>query len=106
MTRSSRPKLVQHPRPYPERIQAFPIQKARSDDALVTIDMETNMTIKITLYRSALAIGVLLVGSSGVALAAASNGSSFLKQAIRGDIAETKIGELAQQKSTNPDVKN
>ena len=58
-----------------------------------------------TLSRAALA-GVLLLGGGGSAFAAASAGSSFLRQAIRGDIAETEIGQLAQQKSTDADVKS
>jgi len=48
--------------------------------------------------------GVVLLCGSVPALAAGSS-SSFLKEAIRGDIAETKIGELAQKKSENADVK-
>lgn len=58
-----------------------------------------------TLSRAALA-GALLLGAGGSAFAAASAGSSFLRQAIRGDIAETEIGQLAQQKSTDADVKS
>jgi putative membrane protein len=38
------------------------------------------------------------------AFAAGSSGK-FLKEAIRGDLGETKIGELAQQNSENADVK-
>jgi len=49
---------------------------------------------------------VLLLGAGGTAFAAASGGSTFLKDAIRGDIAETQIGQLAQQKSTNAEVKS
>jgi putative membrane protein len=52
---------------------------------------------------SGLAGFVLLCGS--VPVLAAGSSSNFLKEAIRGDIAETKIGELAQKKSENPDVK-
>ena len=53
----------------------------------------------------AAAAGLALLCSSGAALAAGSN-NAFLKNAIRGDIAETKAGELAQQKSENADVKS
>jgi hypothetical protein len=52
-----------------------------------------------TLSRAVLA-GALLLGAGGSAFAAASAGSSFLRQAIRGDLSETEIGQLAQQKST------
>jgi len=50
--------------------------------------------------------GALLLGASATAFAAASGGSTFLKQAIRGDLAETQIGQLAQQKSINAEVKS
>ena len=63
------------------------------------------MTISTTLCRTSLA-GILYLAVSGAAVAATSGGSSFLKEAIRGDIAETKIGELAEQKSANADVKS
>ena len=59
----------------------------------------------ITFSRVAFA-GALLLGASGTAFAAAAGGSAFLKEAIRGDIAETQIGQLAQQKSTNAEVKS
>jgi putative membrane protein len=54
--------------------------------------------------RAALA-GVMLLGGAGAALAAATGGSTFLKEAIRGDISETQLGQLAQQKSASPEVK-
>lgn len=48
-------------------------------------------------------VGLALLCSS--AALAAENHSTFLKNTIRGDIAETKVGQLAQQKSENADVK-
>jgi putative membrane protein len=59
-----------------------------------------NIRLKPIIAISGLA---LLCGSA--ALAAEKTGGAFLKNAIRGDIAETKVGELAQQKSENADVK-
>jgi putative membrane protein len=46
----------------------------------------------------------MLLWSPGPSFAA-ENGSAFLKEAIRGDIAETKIGELAQKQAGSADVK-
>jgi putative membrane protein len=60
----------------------------------------------MTILPRAMLASALLLGVSGAALAAGNTGSSFLKEAIRGDIAETQIGQLAQQKSTNAEVKS
>ena len=64
------------------------------------------MTINTRISRVALASGAALLVSGAVAFAAATGGSSFLKEAARGDMAEVQMGQLAQQKSTNADVKS
>ena len=54
----------------------------------------------------ALAVLVLAASLSGWAAAADSPDASFYKNAAEGGIAEVEAGKLAQQKSSNPDVKN
>jgi putative membrane protein len=63
------------------------------------------MGAAISRYSSIVAVG-LLVASSGSALATGKSAdTTFLRNAIRGDIAEVQMGELAQQKSQDADVK-
>jgi putative membrane protein len=50
-------------------------------------------------------IAALAFFCSSSAAFAAGKSSAFLKQAARGDLAETKVGQLAQQKAENADVK-
>jgi putative membrane protein len=63
------------------------------------------MRAAISRYSRILVAG-LLAASSGSAFAASKSvDTTFLRNAIRGDIAEVQMGELAQQKSQDPDVK-
>ena len=56
--------------------------------------------------KRALAVLVFAASLGGWAGAADSPDASFYKNAAEGGIAEVEAGKLAQQKSSNPDVKN
>jgi putative membrane protein len=56
--------------------------------------------------KSLATVAALTLLCSGAAVAAENGSGAFLKKAVRGDIAETKVGELVQQKSENADVKS
>jgi len=60
------------------------------------------MTAKYTAAALALAIG--LAGMSA-AQAAGKTGSKFIKEAIQGNLAEVKVGQLAQEKGNSEGVK-
>lgn len=47
-----------------------------------------------------------LLGSAGIAAAATSSDQTFMTKAIQGDMAEVQMGQLAQQKGGNQDVKS
>jgi len=50
-------------------------------------------------------LAAALVGSTAVALAADAKGEQFIKAAIQGNMAEVKVGQLAQQKGQSADAK-
>jgi putative membrane protein len=51
------------------------------------------------------AAALLATSSAGAFAASKSTDTTFLRNAIRGDIAEVQMGQLAEQKSQDPDVK-
>lgn len=63
------------------------------------------MIIRMHMFRAAFA-AALLLAFGHAAIADEAGAGKFLRQAIRGDLSEVQIGKLAQQKSTNAEVKS
>jgi putative membrane protein len=55
-------------------------------------------------WYSALAIGIASLGLAGLAAAQADE-QTFVKEAVQGNLAEVRLGELASQRAENPEVR-
>lgn len=75
-------------------------------NALVSmLSVRRHLPVSIGYKLAAGAAAITLLASTSAVTMAASADSTFLRNAIRGDIAEVEMGQLAMQKSQDADVK-